>query len=222
MSGGDTLELATPGAFAGTIVAGIGDKIVLDGVTATSATLNNGTLVVSNGSVTVASLALSGTYAGESITANGSILTFGTAVAPVITGTAAGQAVTDAGTVSPFANVTIQDPNVGQTETVTITLSARPTARCPTWAAAPTTPPPASTPPPEPPLRSPLTCTRCCSRRPHIRSPPARPRPRPSPSATPTARRTDRQRRDNHGDRHRRNRGAGDRRHRAGPGLPTI
>jgi hypothetical protein len=124
MNGGDTLELANPGAFAGTIAAGIGDKIVLDGLTATSATLNNGTLVVSNGSVVVASLALSGSYTGDSVTTAGSILTFGTAVAPVISGTAAGQAVTDTSTVSPFAHVVIQDGNIGQTETVTVTLSA--------------------------------------------------------------------------------------------------
>ncbi len=124
MNGGDTLELANPGAFAGTIAAGIGDKIVLDGLTATSATLNNGTLVVSNGGLVVASLVLSGNYTGDSITANGSVLTFGTAVAPGISGTAAGQALSDTGSVSPFANVTIQDSNVGQTETVTITLSA--------------------------------------------------------------------------------------------------
>jgi hypothetical protein len=63
MNGGDTLVLAAPSTFAGTIIAQVGDQIVLKGQTVTSAVLNNGRLVVSDGATTVASLALGGSYA---------------------------------------------------------------------------------------------------------------------------------------------------------------
>jgi hypothetical protein len=58
MNGGDTLVLAAASTFAGTIIASVDDQIVLKGQTVTSAVINNGTLVVSDGAATVASLAL--------------------------------------------------------------------------------------------------------------------------------------------------------------------
>ena len=75
MNGTDTLQLDTPGAFAGTIQAKVGDKIVLQGVTATSAVDNNGTLIVLNGAQTVASLALVGDYSADHFTTTGSTVT---------------------------------------------------------------------------------------------------------------------------------------------------
>jgi hypothetical protein len=52
------------------------------------------------------------------------VIATATAVLPTINGTGAGQQISDQGTISPLANVVIGDPNPGQTETVTVTLSA--------------------------------------------------------------------------------------------------
>jgi len=104
MNGDDTLHLDTPAAFAGTIAAKIGDQIVLQGVTATGAVLTNGTLVVSDGTQTVASLDLSGDYTGDNFVVNGSTLQIaakGTSVTPTefaMTDTTTGVSSTAAGT----------------------------------------------------------------------------------------------------------------------------
>ncbi len=74
MNGDDTLQLDTPAAFAGTIEAKAGDKIVLQGVTGTSAVLTNGTLVVSDGTTIVDTLNVSGSYTGDSFSVSGSTI----------------------------------------------------------------------------------------------------------------------------------------------------
>lgn len=125
MNGDDTLDIGSAATFAGTIEAKVGDKIVLAAVTATSATITGDTLVVLNGAQTVATLALAGSYTGDNVTVAGSTLTIAAgAGGPTITGTAAGQTVAAGGTIAPLSKVVIADSNVGQTETVTVTLSA--------------------------------------------------------------------------------------------------
>ena len=122
MVGNDTLQINAISNFAGTVHASLGDRIVLTGMTATSAVVNNGTLVVSNGAQTVGSLLLAGDYTGERFIVSGSTLALAGAVA--ISGAVSGQAVTDRTTIAPFANVVFGDINAGQSETVTVTLSA--------------------------------------------------------------------------------------------------
>jgi hypothetical protein len=53
------------------------------------------------------------------------IVATATAVPPTINGTGAGQQISDQGKISPLGNVVIVDSNPGQTETVTVTLSAK-------------------------------------------------------------------------------------------------
>ena len=119
----DILILAAPSAFAGTIAAVTGGQIVLQGLAATGAVLTNGTLVVSNGTQVVDSLALAGSYIGDNFTATGSVITVGAPIGPSIAGALAGQGVTDQGTITPFGSVVIGDRNFRALETITVTLS---------------------------------------------------------------------------------------------------
>jgi plastocyanin len=63
--------------------------------------------------------------AGVSVTdSTTSVIATTVGVPPTITGTAAGQATTDRIPITPFPRIAVTDVNAGQTETVTVTLSA--------------------------------------------------------------------------------------------------
>ena len=75
MDGNDTLILNTPSAFAGGIQATVGDRLILNGINATGATVNGDTLVVTGAAGTLATLHLVGNYSTDHFVANGSTLT---------------------------------------------------------------------------------------------------------------------------------------------------
>ncbi|MFO1024683.1 MAG: hypothetical protein U1E70_05815 [Acetobacteraceae bacterium] len=87
MDGNDSLILQTPSAFAGTVVAQAGDRIVLQGQTVTSAVVNNGTLVFGDGITAAGRITMGGGTTGSGrFTVNGSVVTVGTtAPAPAFT-----------------------------------------------------------------------------------------------------------------------------------------
>ncbi len=72
-------------------------------------------------SFTIADKDTAGATATDSTT---TVVATDVAVPPTITGTVAGQLTSDRQTITPFSKVTIADLNPGQTETVTVTLSA--------------------------------------------------------------------------------------------------
>jgi len=65
MAGGTTLRLDAPASFTGTVSATPTSSIILQGITADSATLSGSTLSVMNGSVPVYALNLAGDYTGD-------------------------------------------------------------------------------------------------------------------------------------------------------------
>jgi hypothetical protein len=125
MDGNDTLILDTPATFLGTINAEAGDKIVLQGVNATSAVVTGDTLVISDGATVVNTIKLGGSYAGETYVTNGSTISVGSG-APSATNfaildtttqvatTAAGEAYSGpvAGLQWQYINITTNNLNI--------------------------------------------------------------------------------------------------------------
>ena len=68
MNGDDTLRIDALTNFAGTIAAKGGDKLLLEGVTATSASLTGGILTLKNSGTTVGTIALTGTFSPNAFT----------------------------------------------------------------------------------------------------------------------------------------------------------
>ncbi|WP_428486799.1 beta strand repeat-containing protein [Rhodopila sp.] len=128
MNGDDTLRLDTPAAFAGSISAKLGDTIVLQGISATSAVLQGGTLVLSDGTQTVGSIALSGSYAGvgfgTTLAGGNTTVIVTTQTAPTINGLAAGETGIDTVSQTPFAAVAVSDPDVGAATSASIRLTS--------------------------------------------------------------------------------------------------
>ena len=82
--------------------------------------------VVPGGSVTTTfTIAATDTAGGTSSNSTTTVVATAVNDPPVIAGAVPGQATTDEATFSPFSGVSISDVDVGQTETVTVTLSNR-------------------------------------------------------------------------------------------------
>jgi hypothetical protein len=129
MNGRDTLQLDTPSAFAGTVSALAGDKIVLQGVTVTNTIINGGSLVLKNGAATVGSITLGTTYEHEGFTASvvdgNTTLTAGTPPAGAsVTGLPPTETDTDNATIAPFAGVTVSDLDTQALDSATIVVTA--------------------------------------------------------------------------------------------------
>ncbi len=131
----ETLILGTPPTSFTNSVSGLtaGDRIEFAGLKVTGAAAasasaitvrtSTGNYILNN--VTFASgQAAVLTTGTDAVTGDAFVLVGATALPPTITGTVADQAATDNATIAPFGNVTIADANLGQTETVTVTLSA--------------------------------------------------------------------------------------------------
>ncbi len=128
MNGDDTLQLDSRGAFLGTLSAKTGDTIILQGITATSAVINNtDTLVITDAAGTAASIKLSGSYSGEGFnltTAGGNTdLLLSTQSAPVVGGFPANQTGSDNAALAPFTGITVSDPDPNAALSASIMLT---------------------------------------------------------------------------------------------------
>ncbi|MDR3537185.1 MAG: hypothetical protein P4L71_11860, partial [Acetobacteraceae bacterium] len=106
-----------------------GDTIDLTGFQAVSKTFSNNVLVLTDGGGGHATLAIQGGFSTDNFViasdgTGGTDITVQAESPPAISGAVAGQTAQDNNWVRPFTGVTVTDPDVGATETVTITLTA--------------------------------------------------------------------------------------------------
>jgi hypothetical protein len=108
----------------GNLSAFIGTGTIALPISATSPSILTGPADLASELLTEAGATVTISYTYAVPDGSGPIDPSPSSAALTISGTEAGQGVTDQTTVAPFANVLINDPNVAQTETVTITQSA--------------------------------------------------------------------------------------------------
>ena len=121
-----TLKLDAPSELTWITGIALTDKIDLVGIAADSASYSDSTLTVNETNGQQLTYSVNGNVPGNAVSVstdnNGGTLVYWTQP-PTITGTLAHQTVADNATLDPFTGVTVTDPNPGQTETVTVTLS---------------------------------------------------------------------------------------------------
>ena len=128
VNSGGTEYISSGGSAISTTLAlgGAIDLAYLFFVSGGSAVLSGQTLTVTEGGISK-QLQLAGSYTGEIFQVANDYAgdTLITAIAPPsITGMIGGDLTGNTATIWPFSTVTITDPNSGQTETVTVTVSA--------------------------------------------------------------------------------------------------
>ena len=130
LNGDDTLQIDVLSGFAGTVAANSGDKLVLEGVTATTAVLQGGTLTLKNGTVAVGSLALTGNFGGTTTfttttVAGGTQVNLGTALGvPSITAGATANYAAGSTGAALDAALTLADPGSSTLTGATVAIGA--------------------------------------------------------------------------------------------------
>jgi hypothetical protein len=122
----ETLLLGASAALAGAISSAVsGDTIALAGQSVTSVQYEaaGNQLVIGGSSKSSTTLSLAGAYAASDFTISNGVVLVGSSAAPSISGILGAVSVPQNGSITPFASLTVSDPNAVQSVTLTITLS---------------------------------------------------------------------------------------------------